>query len=169
MLVAFSFSANGFPVRIPDIMRQAAIYFFGLMTLVLGLLSLYTVFGDSVSTPSANLISYTAMVFWFVFFGSRWFGGGYSLRSKAVHQTIPRLLAIHGGFLLLIFVLQTLAFFLQPNLPPSWLADRGRDPSWFVSGLMVIFLVIGMAQVYLSRRILSSSLKVENTNKPTTL
>lgn len=121
-------------------------YFFGLMTLVLGLLSLYTVFGDSVSTPSANLISYTAVVFWFMFFGSRWFGRGYSLRSNAVQQTMPRLLAIHGGFLLLIFVLQTLAFSLQPNLPASWLADHGRDPSWFVSGLTVIFLITGMVQ-----------------------
>jgi hypothetical protein len=150
-------------------MRQAAMYFLGLMTLVLGLLSLYTVFGDSVSVPIANLISYTAAVFWFMFFGSRWFGGGYSLRSKAVQQTLPCLLAIHGGFLLLIFVLQTLAFFLQPNLPPSWLADRGRDPSWFASVLMVIFLVTGMSQVYLSRRILSRSLEGESTNKTPTL
>jgi hypothetical protein len=73
------------------------------MALVLAVLSLYTVFGDSVGIPAANLISYTAVVFWFVFMGSKWLGAGYSLRDKAVQRMIPRLLAIHAVFLVLVF------------------------------------------------------------------
>jgi len=44
---AFSFLAIEFPARIPDVVKKAATYFFGLIALILALLSLYTVFGDS--------------------------------------------------------------------------------------------------------------------------
>ena len=131
------------------------------MALVLALLSLYTVFGDTVEIPAANLISYTAVVFWFVFMGSKWLGGGYSLRNKAVQRMIPRLLAIHVAFLVLVFAMQRTAFSLQSHLPNDWLVDRGKDPSWFVTGLMLIFLLAETAQVYLSRRILGRSLEAE--------
>jgi hypothetical protein len=152
-----------FQAKIAVVVKQAAIYFFGLMALVLGVLSLYTVFGDSVSIPSANLISYTAIVFWFIFMGSKWLGGGYSLHNKAIQRTIPRLLAIHAGFLVLILAVQSLAFSSTPRLPADWLLEHGKDPSWFVSGLMVIFVLIGTVQTYLSRRILSRSIGDEKS------
>jgi hypothetical protein len=73
------------------------------MALVLGLLSLYTVFGDAIGIRTANLISYSGAVFWFVFMGSRWLGGGYSLRAETVQRMFPRLLLIHCSFLLFVF------------------------------------------------------------------
>ena len=139
-------------------MKKAAIYFLGLTSLVLVLLSLYTVFGDSVGIATANLISYTAVVLWFIFFGSGWLGGGYSLRERAIRQRVPRLLAIHCAFLVSISVIQAFAFSLRPRLPAYWLLDHGKNPSWFVSGLGLIFILIGTAQIYISRTILSRAL-----------
>ena len=129
------------------------------MALILGLLSLYTVFGDSIEIRTANLISYTAAVFWFVFMGSGWLGGAYSLPEKAVRQSLPRLLAIHGGSLVLIFTVQKVAFAQRPRLPDSWLIEHGKNPSWFVSGLWLAFILGGTAQTYISRAILSRALK----------
>ena len=59
MSVAFSVSATVFPARICDVVKQAAIYFFGLMALIFAVLLLYTVLEDTVSIPIANLISYS--------------------------------------------------------------------------------------------------------------
>jgi len=140
---------------------QAALYFVGLMALVVGVLSLYTVFGDSIGIRTANLVSYMAVVLWFVFIGSRWLGGGYSLRMKKVQHVLPRLLVIHCAFLLLVFAVQTLAFILRRRLPGYWLVDRGTDPSLFVAVLMLLFLCIGTAQIYLSRKILKDGLEAE--------
>jgi len=166
--MAFSFSTTKSPARIPDMLKAAA-YFLGFMALFVALFLLYTVFGDSVPIPIANLISYTGGVFWFVFCGSSWLGGGYSLRHKAVRQTIPRLLVIHAGFLVLMFAVQSLALSYKPRLPAEWLREHGKDPSWFVSGLMVIFLLIGTVQITLSRRILSRSLESEIPRDATTV
>ena len=134
---------------------KAAIYFFGLLALIFSLFLLYTVFGDTVPIPAANLISYTAMVFWFALMGSKWLGAGYSLRSEAAQRVIPRLLATHAAFLLLVFAVQAAAFSVKSRLPAEWLVDRGKDPSWFVSGLMLTFILIGTGEIYLFRGILS--------------
>ena len=143
--------------------KKAALYFFGLMALVLGLLSLYTVFGDAIGIRTANGISYTGVVFWFVFMGSRWLGRGYSLRAETVQRMFPRLLLIHCGFLLFVFAVQSVAFAFQRRLPGYWLADRGKDPSLFVSLLMLTLLCTGTAQIYISRSILKRSLEDEGT------
>ena len=140
-------------------MLKAVAYFLGLMALVVALLSLYTVFGDSVDIQTANLVSYTAVVFWFIFFGSRWLGGGYSLRNKAVRESVSQLLGIHVAFLVAIFAVEMFAFAMRPRLPASWVVEHGKDPSWFVSALGLIFILIGTAEIYISRAILSRALK----------
>ena len=143
-------------------MKQAAIYFFGLLALVFCLFLLYTIFGDAVPIPVANLVSYTAIVFWFVLMGSKWLGAGYSLYNKTVQRMIPRLLAIHAAFLVLVFAMQATAFALKSHLRDEWLVDRGRNPSWFVSGLMLAFVSIATVQVYLFRGILSRRLEADS-------
>jgi len=104
----------------------------------------------------ATLITYTLIVFCFVFIPSR-LGGGFGLRSHAVRQCTPRLLRIHLVFLTLIFLVQTSAFALRPKLSNWWLQEGVKHDSLYSETLIIILLVTGMIQILLSRKILSRS------------
>jgi len=123
---------------------------------IVSILVLYVLLGEEpVGFQLVTLIAYSWAVFLFVFFRWKGLNKAYSLRDKAVQRQIPRLLAIHGAFLLLILAVLNLASYLRPGLPSSWVAEDVRHHSWFSTGLIWIFTVVWLAQVYLSRSVLS--------------
>ncbi len=128
-------------------------------------LALYIVLGERpFGIQIATLIAYTGGVFCLVFFRWRWLHEAYSLRKKEVQQQIPRLLAIHAAFLAFLFAVLTFAFFVRPHLPSYWLIERGvKHDSLFSDGLILICSLTGVTQVFISRSILSRSVRDENT------
>jgi hypothetical protein len=123
---------------------------------IVSIFLLYVLLGDKpFGFQIATLIAYSVSVFTFVFFRWKGLNKAYSLRDKAVRRQIPRLLAIHGAFLVLVFSILALASYLRPGLPSGWLTENTRYHSWFSSGLIWIFTLVWLAQVYISRGILS--------------
>ena len=113
----------------------------------------------------ATAITYTAAVFWTTFFPGRWSDTGYSLGEKAVREKLPRLLAIHSVFVVLIFSMQTVAFAARPHLPTYWLTEHGpKHDSLYECALLITPLLIGTAQVLIARGILSRSTRGYSTN-----
>src|SRR5260370_418244 len=115
----------------------------------------------------AALVGYTALIFFFLF---RDYDPSqqeaYSLRRKAVRQQSPYLLAIHAVFLVVVFIVLTIALSLRPSLPPSWLVEGGKRRSTFEWLLLLIGTVIMWIQAYISRKILSTSVKADQAKLP---
>lgn len=97
----------------------------------------------------ATAITYTYFAFWYVFFPTRGLLEQYSLRNKTVQRRIPLLLVIHCAFLISIFLGEPILLSVKPRSsvkPPSMVA-------------IVSVIVVFIAQVLISRRILSRSLR----------
>lgn len=133
-------------------------------TVLAGLLAVFMLkkgFGIQV----AALVGYTALIFFLLFRDyDPSYLEAYSLRRNAVRQQIPYLLAIHAVFLVVVFTVLTIALSLRPSLPPSWLVEGGKRRSTFEWPLLLIGSVIAWVQVYISRRILSGSVKADQAN-----
>jgi hypothetical protein len=99
----------------------------------------------------ASIITYTLFELFFTFArtGSR--GGPdlppYKFTCPAVEPQVPRLLRRHLGFLVALFILQTAALAVRPNLP-EWCT------AWFVPVLMLLCIGLGYAQVFTNRSVL---------------
>jgi len=108
----------------------------------------------------ATAIAYTYFAFWYVFYPTRGLEERYSLQEKAVQEQIPRLLAIHFAFLLLIFIGETTLFSMKPRLPSYLFAEHGKQRDTLYEGVLIVSsVIIFFTQVLISRRILSRSLK----------
>ena len=119
-------------------------------------------FGIQITT----LVAYTGFIFFPLFCNLR-STKGYDLRQKAVREKVLHLLAIHAVFLAIVFVGLTVALWLRPSLPSSWLVERGRKhDSWFSDLLLVMGVVAVAIQVSISRRILRRSVEANQANRP---
>jgi len=124
------------------------------MAASIAILLLYILLGDEpFGIQFATLITYTLVVFYYVFLNTR-LGVGFDLRSDAVRRRIPHLLAIHLVFLTAIFAIQTAAFALKPKLSNWWLKEGAKHQSPYSEAILVICVIVGMMQILLSRRIL---------------
>lgn len=111
----------------------------------------------------ATAIIYTYFAFWYIFFPTRGLLEQYSLRNKAVRQRIPLLFLIHCAFLISVFLGETIWFSMGPaHLPSYWFTEHGKRGTplyeWAVIGSLTI---VFFAQVLISRRILSRSLRAD--------
>ncbi len=115
-----------------------------------------TPFGFQIATA----ITYTYFAFWYIFFPTRGLLEKYSLRDKTVQRQLPRLLAIHCGFLAALLLGQIKWFAMKPYLSSYWFTEYGkrRDTSYELMMIVAPVLVF-FAQVLISRRILSRSLE----------
>lgn len=101
-----------------------------------------------------SIFGYTTWVFYLIFCDSRWWRG-YSLRQKEVQKELPRLLSMHGAFLVFLVALETMALWAQPRLPSYWRSEYGsRHDSLFVDVLILAGVGVGMTQILMSRKIL---------------
>jgi hypothetical protein len=100
-----------------------------------------------------SLIPYTAFVVLGTFSAQR-SQQPYFFGCSIVQQTVPQLVRRHGGFLVAVVVLETIAFRLSRYLPASWLAAKGKDGSPFAITLSVLCLCLALVQVLSNRSLL---------------
>jgi hypothetical protein len=97
----------------------------------------------------------------------------YSLRDKAIQQQFPRLIAIHCGFLTCIFLGQTVLFAMKPRLPSYWFTPHGKQGDTLYGALIIVPAIVLTTQVFISRRILSRSVKrkseISQTDMPSSM
>ncbi|MBZ5641396.1 MAG: hypothetical protein LAO19_01430 [Acidobacteriia bacterium] len=112
----------------------------------------------------ASIIMYTGFVFFFVFCdagsghaikakGTK----GFSLGEKAVRQTLPLLVCIHAGMLVIIFAGVTGVMSLRPHMWPLW----HLDPKYCDLILFFAGAALAIVQIRLFRRLLGRALNDE--------
>lgn len=84
----------------------------------------------------AIAIIYTAAAWWQTFCRIRGENSSYSIQTAEVRQKVPRLLAIHFGFLVILFAGLILIPFLRLHVPPDWLKQSEKGGSKF--GMLLI-------------------------------
>lgn len=100
-----------------------------------------------------SLIPYTAFVVLGTFSAQRG-QQPYFFECSIVHQTMPRLVRRHVGFLVMIVVLETIALQLTRYLPASWLIAKGKDGSPFAITLVILCSCLAFAQILSNRSLL---------------
>ena len=108
----------------------------------------------SFGTQIATVLVYRYFAFWYLFVPK------YDPRNKTVQQQIPRLIAIHCGLLIFLFIGQTVSFGMkQPRLPSYWLRPHGKQGDTLYGALIFVPVIVFTTQVFILRGILSRSLK----------
>jgi membrane protein YdbS with pleckstrin-like domain len=153
--------------KVPQVSKAMSLGMFAAYLVgAFGSLCIFIVFGDRpFGMQIATAITYTYFAFWYVFFPTRGLLEKYSPRNKRVQRQIPLVLAIHFAFLIAIFLGQTIWFAKKPRLPSYWLAEHGKGGwTWYVLVTMGFLVFTFFAEVLISRRTLSRSLR-EGLNK----
>ncbi|GEM_PF-1838989 len=148
--------------KAPQVSRAMTLGIFAAyMVGAFGGLGIFIVLGEKrFGIQIATAIMYTYFAFWYVFFPTRGLLEQYSLRNKAIQRRIPFLLAIHCAFLILVFLGETIWFSVKPRLPSYWFTEYGKSDGHLVVLVLISSItVVFFAQVLISRRILSRSLK----------
>ena len=81
--------------------------------------------------------------------------GPFLLSCPVVHGQLPRLIRRHLGFLAVLFIGQTTALKLRPNLPAYLITTRGTDPSLFAVILGIFCLCLALVQIFSTRWLLN--------------
>ena len=104
----------------------------------------------------ASVVVYTIFVVFFTFARTGTRTGKdtppYMFTCPAVQAKVSRLLWRHLAFLVSLFVLQTLALAVRPNLPDWW--NTGWEGTPFEVALCFLCVGLGFAQVFTNRRLL---------------
>jgi hypothetical protein len=109
-----------------------------------------------------SLFPYTAFVVLATFSAQRG-QQPYFFGCSVVRQTIPRLARRHGGFLVAIVVLETIALHLTRYMPASWLVASGRGGSPFAITLIVLCMCLAFAQTLSNRSLLERAHQAKQT------
>src|SRR6266704_3994104 len=115
-------------------------------------------FGDQIATA----ITYTGAMFLFIFCRTRGFNTEYNVWDEPVKEKLPRLLSIHAVFLVSILSVQAAESAARPHLPAYWFTRHSRD-TLFDDMQIVIYVLISIAQVLISRGILSRSVEAHRS------
>jgi len=104
-----------------------------------------------------SMVMYTAAVVLYTFSRNRNGAQPFLFSCPVVRRQLPRLIRRHLGFLAALFIAQTTAFNLRPNLPAHWVTPSSRDasPSAFILGFFC--LCLGVAQVLSNRSLLEDA------------
>ena len=103
-----------------------------------------------------SLIPYTAFVVLSTF-SAQHGQQPYFFECLVVHQNMPRLVRRHGGFLIALVVLETIAFHLARYLPASWLIAKGKNGSPFAITVCILCLCLAFVQVLSNRSLLKQA------------
>lgn len=104
-----------------------------------------------------SMVMYTAAVVLYTFSRNRNGAQPFLLSCPVVRRELPRLIRRHLGFLAALFIAQTTAFKLRPNLPAHWVTPSSRDASPFALILGFFCLCLGVAQVLSNRSLLEGA------------
>ena len=92
------------------------------------------------------MVMYTAAVAFYTFSRNRNGAQPFLLSCPVVRRQLPRLIRWHLGFLAALFIAQTTALKLRPNLPTHWVTPSSRDASPFALILGVFCLCLGLTK-----------------------
>jgi len=124
-------------------------------TMFLAVLLRGTTYGPQV----ASLVSYTFLVLFFTFAttGSRGGGNvpGYKFTCPAVEPQIPCLLWRHLICLVALFVLETAALEVHPQLPDWWNIQDKKGSTPFEIALFLLGIGLAMAQILTNKSLLN--------------
>jgi uncharacterized membrane protein len=131
--------------------------------------SLYIGLADlTFGTQIATAITYSGVVYWMVFYKTRWFKTAFSFQDECVKEKLPHLLGIHAGFLLLTLSIQTALLTVRSHLPSYWFIEKGpKHSSLYFNALFLPSILIGLVQIWISRGILSRSVTAKTKKSAT--
>ena len=104
-----------------------------------------------------SMVMYTAAVALYTFSRNRNGAQPFLFSCPVVRRQLPRLIRRHLGFLAALFVAQTSALRLRPNLPAHWVTPSSRDASPFAFVLGVLCLCLGAAEILSNRSLLEDA------------
>src|SRR5580704_581851 len=104
-----------------------------------------------------SMLIYTAAVALYTFSRNRNGAQPFLLSCPVVRRQLPRLIRRHLSFLAALFIAQTTALKLRPNLPTHWVTPSSRDASPFAFVLGLLCLCVGVAQVLSNRSLLEDA------------
>jgi hypothetical protein len=104
-----------------------------------------------------STVMYTAAVALYTFSRNRNGAQPFLLSCPVVRRQLPRLVRRHLGFLAALFIAQTTALKLRPNLPARWVTPSSRGASPFAFILGILCLCLGVAQVLSNRSLLEDA------------
>lgn len=108
----------------------------------------------------ASMVGYTAAVILYTFSANRGLPR-YLFTCPVVHQQFYRLTVRHFGFLVAVFIVETLALKLRSRIPPSWLVASGKNMPPFVTALFVLVGVLLLTEVMTNRSLLKRAHDLE--------
>jgi hypothetical protein len=109
-----------------------------------------------------SLVPYTAFIILATFSAQRG-QQPYFFECSIVRQTMPRLARRHGGFLLAIVAIESIALELTRYMPASWLTASGRGGSPFAIALIVLCMCLAFAQTLSNRSLLERAHRAKQT------
>jgi hypothetical protein len=101
-----------------------------------------------------SMVIYTAGVALYTFSRNRNGAQPFLLSCPVVRRQFPRLIRRHFGFLAALFVAQTTALNLRPNLPGHFVTPSSRDASPFTLILGVFCVCLAIVQTLSNRSLL---------------
>jgi hypothetical protein len=104
-----------------------------------------------------SMVIYTAAVALYTFSRNRNGAQPFLLSCPVVRRQLPRLIRRHLGFLAALFIAQTTALKLRPNLPARWVMPSSRGASPFAIILGVLCLCLGVAEILSNRSLLEDA------------
>lgn len=146
------------PCRTPSSfsLRRFALFAPILLTLIPGGVLLFMFLGhrpDGVQL--ASLVCYTAAVSLYTFGGNGYLGlQRYLFSCPFVRSQLFILALRHAGFLVFLFVMQTVSLRLRPLLSPWWLTASGKNASPFVTALFILCGCLALIQIATNRSLL---------------
>ena len=102
----------------------------------------------------SSIVMYTAAVALYTFSRSRNGNQPFLLSCPVVRDQFPRLIRRHLGFITALFIAQTIALKLRPDLPAHWITPSSRDSSPFALILGVLCLCLAIVQILTNRSLL---------------
>lgn len=102
-----------------------------------------------------SIVGYTAAVAFYTFSRNRNGNQPFLLSCPVVRGQVTRLIRRHLGFVAALFIAETIALKLRPNLPADWITSGTKDVSPFDILVGVLCLVFAIVQTLTNRSLLN--------------
>lgn len=127
------------------------------LTMLGGIFFLILVADRPYGVQLSSIVIYTAAVTVYTFSRNRNNMQPFLLSCPVVRAQVPVLLRRHLGFLAALFIIQTSALKLRPNLPAGLITPRHSDPSFFAVILGALTACLALLQVLTNRSLLENA------------
>ena len=102
----------------------------------------------------SSIVGYTAAVAFYTFSRNRNGNKPFLLSCSVVRGQLACLLRRYLGVIAALFIAQTTALRLRPNVPAQWVTSSSKEVSPFVIALGVLCLVLAIVQTLTNRSLL---------------